>query len=82
MNVTTRDLVLSALTEIAPEIDADQIRDDTPLREEVDLDSMDWLRFLTMISEQLHVDIPESTYASLRTLGDVVRFADEHSTRT
>jgi len=79
--MTTRDDILSALTDVAPELDANQIRDDAPLREEVDLDSMDWLRFLTGVSLKLHVDIPESRYASLRTLADIVRYADRQSPR-
>jgi len=68
-----RDQILSVLTSIAPEVEADDIRDDVLLRDQVDLDSMDWLNFLIGIHKRLHVDIPESDYASLRTLTDVVR---------
>ena len=67
------------LTRIAPEVDPGEIRDDLRLRGQVDLDSMDWLRFLIGINEVLHVDIPESDYAGLRTLHDVVSYADQHS---
>jgi acyl carrier protein len=69
-----RGEILSVLTAIAPEVEADDIRDDVLLRDQVDLDSMDWLNFLIGIHKRLHVDIPESDYASLRTLTDVVRF--------
>ena len=41
-----RDQILSVLTTIAPEVEADDIRDDVLLRDQVDLDSMDWLNFL------------------------------------
>jgi acyl carrier protein len=75
-----RGVVLSVLTTIAPEVEADDIRDDVLLRDQVDLDSMDWLNFLVGIHKRLHVDIPESDYASLRTLTDVVRYVDEHAT--
>ena len=34
------------LTTIAPEIEPDDIRDDVLLRDQVDLDSMDWPNFL------------------------------------
>jgi hypothetical protein len=37
---------------------------------------MDWLNFLIGIHNRLHVDIPESDYASLRTLTDVVHFVE------
>jgi len=75
-----RGAVLSVLTSIAPEVDADDITDDELLRDQVDLDSMDWLNFLIGIHKRLKVDIPESDYASLRTLADVVRYVDEHLT--
>lgn len=70
--------VLSVLTTIAPEVEADDIRDDV-LRNQVDLDSMDWLNFLTRIHKRFDVDIPESDYASLRTLTDVIRHVEQHS---
>jgi acyl carrier protein len=81
--VNTTDIrgeVLSVLTSIAPEVDADDITDDELLRDQVDLDSMDWLNFLIGIHNRLNVDIPEADYASLRTLADVVRYVDEHLT--
>ena len=77
-----RGEVLSVLTTIAPEVEADDIRDDVLLRDQVDLDSMDWLNFLIGIHKRLQVDIPESDYASLRTLTDVVRYVEQHGTAT
>ena len=81
--MTTQDdirvQVLSVLTTIAPEVEADDIRDDLLLRDQVDLDSMDWLNFLIGIHKRLQVDIPESDYASLRTLNDVVRFVQRQA---
>jgi acyl carrier protein len=74
-----RGEILSVLTTIAPEVEADDIRDDVLLRDQVDLDSMDWLNFLIGVHKRLHVDIPESDYASLRTLTDVVRFVQRQA---
>ncbi|HTQ15818.1 acyl carrier protein [Mycobacterium sp.] len=74
-----RGVVLSVLTTIAPEIEADDIRDEVLLRDQVDLDSMDWLNFLRGIHRRLNVDIPESDYASLRTLADVVGYVETHA---
>lgn len=71
--------VLSVLTAIAPEVEADDIEDDVLLRDQVDLDSMDWLNFLLGIHKRLQVDIPERDYASLRTLSDVVDYIDKHA---
>ena len=81
---TTKDIrgeVLSVLTAIAPEVEADEIVDDVRLRDQVDLDSMDWLNFLVGIHKRLHVAVPESDYASLRTLADVVHYIERHAGR-
>jgi acyl carrier protein len=68
--------VLSVLTTIAPEVDPEDILDDVLLRDQVDLDSMDWLNFLLGIYKRLRIEIPEADYASLRTLADVVSYVD------
>lgn len=78
----TRGAVLAVLQSIAPEIEADEILDDVLLREQVDLDSMDWLSFLRGIHRRLQVDIPESDYASLRTLADVVGYVQKKTSPT
>ena len=77
---TTQDIrseILSVLTTLAPEVDAADIREDMLLRDQVDLDSMDWLNFLVGIHKRLHVAVAEKDYATLRTLADVVRYVEE-----
>ncbi|CAN3127446.1 acyl carrier protein [Mycobacterium sp. smrl_JER01] len=72
--------ILSVLTSIAPEVEPGEIDDDALLRDQVDLDSMDWLNFLVGIHKRLAVEIPESDYQKLRTLADVVRYVGNHAT--
>ncbi|WP_310450909.1 acyl carrier protein [Sulfuritalea sp.] len=69
-----RAVALATLLSIAPEVEADELRGDRPLRSQVDLDSMDWLNFLLGLHEKLKVDIPEADYARLVTLDDVVAY--------
>lgn len=69
-----RAVALATLLSIAPEVEADELRGDRPLRNQVDLDSMDWLNFLLGLHEKLKVDIPEADYARLITLDDVVAY--------
>lgn len=69
-----RAVALATLLSIAPEVEADELRGDRPLRNQVDLDSMDWLNFLLGLHEKLKVDIPEADYARLVTLDDVVGY--------
>lgn len=69
-----RVVALATLQDIAPELEADALRGDRPLRNQVDLDSIDWLNFLLGLHEKLKVDIPEADYARLVSLDDVVSY--------
>lgn len=75
--MTDQDLragVLATLREIAPELEESELRAGRPLREQVDLDSMDWLNFLVGLHERFRIEIPESDYATLTTLDAVVEY--------
>lgn len=69
-----RAIVVATLKTIAPEVDEADLVADRPLRNQVDLDSMDWLNFLIGLHEKLKVDIPETDYAKLVTLNDVMGY--------
>lgn len=66
--------VIAALMEIAPEIEANQLVATQPLRDQVDLDSMDWLNLLIGINQRLNVEIPEADYRKLPTLDALVEY--------
>jgi acyl carrier protein len=71
---TLRQAILEALCRIAPEVSPQAIAAAQPLRDQVDLDSMDWLNFLVALHGALGVDIPESDYGKLVTLDDLVAY--------
>ena len=77
-NADIRDQVVEELLTIAPEIEEDELSDTELLRDQVDLDSMDWLNFLVRLHKRFEVDIPESEYASLRTIDDLTRYITGH----
>jgi acyl carrier protein len=60
--------LLEALVEVAPEVDAQAIAPTRLLRQQVDLDSADWLNFLVAVHQHLGVDIPDADVAKLSTL--------------
>jgi len=66
--------LLELLGKIAPEIEPAEIDRAKLLRHQVDLDSMDWLNFLIAISERYGVQIPESDYARLAKLDDLLDY--------
>ena len=69
-----RSKFLEVLKKIAPEVQENALNPRKLLRDQVDLDSMDWLNVLVALHEQLKVDIPESDYAKLTTLDAVVAY--------
>ena len=74
-----RTAVLAALGEVAPEADLDRLAPDAELREVLDLDSIDFLRFVQHLAAATGVEVPESDYAQLSTLGGVVAYLASHS---
>jgi len=66
--------VLTLLRAIAPELEPEALELARPLRQQVDLDSMDWLNFLVSLHERFGVEIAESDYARLISLNDVVDY--------
>ena len=69
-----RAVFFGELRRIAPELEEAELKSDRPLREQVDLDSMDWLNFLVALHERLGVDIPEADYARLVTLDQALDY--------
>jgi acyl carrier protein len=69
-----RRTVIDALARIAPEVDPHTIRAEAPLRDQVDIDSMDFLHFVVALHQRLGVEIPESDYAQLSTIEAIVAY--------
>ena len=74
-----REEVLKALKGIAPELEIEQLRSDRSLREEVDLDSMDWLRFIEALNRRLGIAIAESDYQYVDTLDKLITYLEQKS---
>jgi len=69
-----KNQVLEELRRIAPELEEGELRLDRPLREQIDLDSMDWLNFIVALHERFRVEIPEADYRKLGTLEETVAY--------
>lgn len=70
-------LVLRELSNIAPEIDTEQLDPAVDLREQCDLDSMDILNWAVAIHEATGVDIPEADYPQMVNLNGCVSYLRE-----
>jgi len=73
-----KTLVMDTILEIAPEADFDTLDPDDGLREQLDLDSMDFLNVVIGLHEALGIDIPEADYPKLFTLNDAVAYLREN----
>lgn len=69
-----RAIALETLTRIAPDLAEEAIPPDADLRENYDLDSMDFLNWVTALHEQFGVDIPEQDYPELASLGKAAEY--------
>ena len=69
-----REIIDRNLQRIAPEVVPGELVVDQPLRDQVDLDSMDWLNFIVGLHEALKIDIPEADYHKLVTLDDITAY--------
>jgi acyl carrier protein len=69
-----RAAVLSVLVEIAPEADPAAIDPGEGLRQQLDLDSMDFLNFVIALHKRLGVEIPESDYSRLASIDGAVAY--------
>ena len=75
-----KDVVLRALTGVAPEIDAASIQPGISFRDQLDVDSMDFLNFVIALHARLGIDIPEADYPKLSTLDSAVAYLASKAT--
>lgn len=66
--------VSEVLAGIAPEVVLTEVDSGQPLREEADIDSMDFLRLLTGLAERTGVEIAEADYPRVATLDGLLGF--------
>lgn len=72
--------VLRILGEIAPEADVSRLKPDVSFRDQLDIDSMDFLNFVIALDEELDVRIPESEYPKLSTLEGCIQLLTQSNT--
>jgi acyl carrier protein len=76
-----KNTVLRILGEIAPEADLTQIKPQVSFREQLDIDSMDFLNFAIGLSKELSVEVPEADYPKVASLDGCVEYLMEKYAR-
>lgn len=71
-----RATVFRILGQIAPEADVQRLKPTVRLRQQLDLDSMDFLNFLIALDKDLKIEIPERDYPKLATLDGLLTYLE------
>ena len=69
-----KQAVLDIINDIIPDEDLTQLDEQKPLREQLDLDSMDFLDIVMELRKQYLVEVPEADYPKLNTLASCVEY--------
>jgi acyl carrier protein len=73
-NNEIRAKVLEVLGTIAPELDPAALAPEANLRDQLDVDSMDFLNFVIGLHKAFGVEVPEADYRKLFTLDGCVSY--------
>jgi acyl carrier protein len=69
-----RRVILNILERIAPDEDLSNLEDSRPFREQMELDSMDFLDIVMELRKQYRIQIPEADYPQLATMDSTVTY--------
>ncbi len=69
-----RKVVLDIISDIAPDEDVTGLKDEVSLREQLDLDSMDFLDIVMELRKRHKVEVPAEDYAQLASMASCVAY--------
>lgn len=69
-----KSTILEIIVDVAPDAPIDELDPAADLRDELDIDSMDFLNVLIGIKERLEVEVAEADYGEVRTLDALVEY--------
>lgn len=63
-----RGAVLRALVSVAPEAEEEELQDEVNFRDQIEIDSMDFVAFVFALEKELETKVPESDYPKLSSI--------------
>jgi acyl carrier protein len=69
-----REAVLAILSDIAPDEDLSDLKEDVPFRDQLELDSMDFLDIVMELRKRYRIHIPEEDYQELASMKSTVNY--------
>ncbi|MDZ4782720.1 MAG: acyl carrier protein [Planctomycetia bacterium] len=71
-----RETVLDILANIAPDEDLSELKDEVSFREQLELDSMDFLDIVMELRKRHRIQIPEDDYVELASMQSTVKYLE------
>jgi len=71
-----REEILDILSDIAPDEDLSNLADEKPFREQLELDSMDFLDIVMELRKRHRIQIPEEEYKQLASMASTVAYLE------
>lgn len=71
-----REEIIDILEDISPDEDLDSLNDETPFRDQLELDSMDFLDIVMELRKRHRVQIPEEDYGNLASMSSTVSYLE------
>jgi len=69
-----KEAIISILTDIAPDEDLSGLKEDVPFRDQLEMDSMDFLDIVMELRKRYRVQIPEEDYPELASMESTVKY--------
>lgn len=69
-----RQVVIDILEDVALDEDLGSLKDDQPLRDQLDLDSMDFLDIVMELKKRHKVEVPQEDYPRLASMDSCVEY--------
>ena len=66
--------VLEILQDIAPDEDLSGLKDDVPFRDQLELDSMDFLDIVMELRKRYRIQVPEEDYGQLASMSSTTQY--------
>ena len=69
-----RQAIVSIISDIAPDEDLSTMKDELTLRDQFDLDSMDFLDIVMELRKRFNLEVPEADYPKLASMASCVEY--------
>lgn len=69
-----KKIVLSIIAEIAPDENLEGVKAEVPLRDQLELDSMDFLDIVMELRKKYSIEVPERDYPFLESLESCAKY--------